>query len=200
MENLTAKEISLVIENTKKEHLLLLRKYAKDYIQMVWKELCEKQLSSCTSLNDMEHHLYFHSAIWEASTVILPNLEVQVVIDDNWKLHISSGTAGFVGFPSEPKGLKLPIRCWIHTHPFGRAYFSGIDWKTVSVWGSQMKCAYVLGGGQHYGFWDQSAPQELSIYHNDFFDHTSNQFLERPVEIQQKSMSLGLKENLKEGE
>ncbi len=157
----------LKIKNTKRAHLILLRKYAKEYIQKVWDELCEEQLSSCTSLNDMEHGLEFLDAIWKASTEILPSLEVQVVIDDNWKLHISSGSAGFVGFPSEPKGLKLPIRCWIHTHPFGAAYFSHVDWRTVSIWGQHMKCAYVLGGGLHYGFWEQKNPNELTIYYDD---------------------------------
>jgi len=167
---------------------------------MRWEELCDEQLSSTTSLNDMEHHVDFHAAIWEASTEILPGLEVQVVIDANWKLHISTGSPGFVGFPKEPKGLKLPIRCWIHTHPFGRAYFSGIDWNTVSIWGSQMECAYVLGGGQHYGFWDNKNANELTIYRDDFYDLGSGQMLESPFEIQLKDKSLNLKENLKEGE
>ena len=200
MEAITSKELWKQIRNRKRAHTILLRKDARKYIRMVWEELCDEQLSSTTSLDDIEHHVDFHAAIWEASTEILPGLEVQVVIDDNWKLYISTGTPGFVGFPKEPKGLKLPIRCWIHTHPFGRAYFSGIDWNTVSIWGSQMKCAYVLGGGQHYGFWDARNPNELTIYHDDEYDLASGQMLESPIEIQLKSKSLGLKENLKEGE
>ena len=162
-----AKRLLLKINNTKRAHMILLRKFVNEYIEAKWEELCEHQLSSCTSLDDMEHNQDFLDAIWKASTEILPNLEVQVVIDDNWKLHISSGSAGFVGFPSEPKGLKLPIRCWIHTHPFGSAYFSSVDWRTVSIWGQHMKCAYVLGGGFHYGFWEQKNPNELTIYYDD---------------------------------
>jgi len=161
-----SKKLLQKIENTKRANLILLRKYAKDYLEMVWEELCEEQMASTTSLTDMEHNTVFHEAIWYASTEILPSLEIQVVIDDNWKLHISSGTAGFVGFPNEPKGLKLPIRCWIHTHPFGLAYFSSVDWRTISIWGTQMETAYVLGDRQ-YGHWVKHNPEELSIYTYD---------------------------------
>ena len=52
------------------------------------------------------------------STRILPNLEVQVVIDDNDNCYVSSGSSGFVSFMQDPVGMKLPIKCWIHTHPF----------------------------------------------------------------------------------
>ena len=152
------------IENTKRAHLILLRKHVREYLEMVWDELCEEQMASTTNLTDMEHNTTFHDAIWYASTKILTGLEIQVVIDDNWNVHISSGTAGFVGFPSEPKGLKLPIRCWIHTHPFGSAYFSSVDWRTISIWGSQMESAYVLGN-REYGHWVKHNPNELSIYY-----------------------------------
>ena len=134
VENMESKKFLSRIENTKRAHLILLRKHARQYLEMVWDELCEEQMASTTSLTDMEHNTTFHEAIWYASTKILTGLEIQVVIDDNWNVHISSGTAGFVGFPSEPKGLKLPIRCWIHTHPFGAAYFSSVDWRTISIW------------------------------------------------------------------
>ena len=39
------------------------------------------------------------------------HLEVQVVIDDNDNCFVSSG------FMQQPTGMKLPIKCWIHTHP-----------------------------------------------------------------------------------
>jgi hypothetical protein len=110
--------------------------------------------------------------IWYASTEILPKLEVQVIIDSNDAIFISTGSAGYVDFKIDPVGMKLPIKCWIHTHPFGRAYFSGTDIRTVSVWEPLMKEAYVLGGEGHYGYWSQETPNELQIYHNNQYEET----------------------------
>ena len=116
------------------------------------------------------HDVAFHDAIWKASTEILPALEVQVVVDGENNCHVTTGSAGYVEFGMQPPvGMKLPIRCWIHTHPFGAAYFSGTDIRTVSIWESMMECAYVLGSsGQkgHYGFWSQQRPKELDIFEN----------------------------------
>jgi len=116
---------------------------------------------------DAIHSMTWMYSIWYASTEVLPNLEVQVVIDANNRAHISSGTAGYVDFPMPPKGLTLPIKCWYHTHPFGSAYFSGTDWNTVNIWKSRMNTAYVIGGDEHYGFWESSAPNILRIREKD---------------------------------
>ena len=86
--------------------------------------------------------------IWFASTEILNGLEVQVVIDSNDAIHISSGSAGYVYFQIDPVGMKLPIKCWIHTHPFGSAYFSGTDIRTVRTFEPVMERATVLGFNQ----------------------------------------------------
>jgi len=94
----------------------------------------------------------FLSEIWKASTEVLPHLEVQVVVDANDKLHISSGSPSYVDFQINPVGMKLPIKCWIHTHPFGQAYWSGVDWKTIDTWRPMMKKAIVLGKDQR-GIW-----------------------------------------------
>jgi len=110
--------------------------------------------------------------IWYASTEILPKLEVQIIIDSNDAIHISTGSAGYVDFKIDPVGMKLPIKCWIHTHPFGRAYFSGTDIRTVSIWEPLMKEAYVLGGEGHYGYWNQEMPTELQIYHSNQYEET----------------------------
>ena len=61
----------------------------------------------------------FLEEIWKASTEILPHLEVQVVIDDNDKLFISSGSPSYVDFQINPVGMKLPIKCFPVTilHP-----------------------------------------------------------------------------------
>ena len=94
--------------------------------------------------DDAIHTKALQMALWKASTEMLPNLEVQIVIDGENKAHISSGSAGYVSFLKNPVGLKLPIKCWFHTHPFGSAYFSGTDWGTVIPWTPLMKCAYVV--------------------------------------------------------
>ena len=111
--------------------------------------------------------------IWYASTEILPKLEVQVVIDSEDKIFISSGTSGYVDFKIDPVGMKLPIKTWIHTHPFGSAYFSGTDIRTVSIWEPLMETAFVLGGIGHYGYWDNKKPKQLQIYRD--FEHEITQ-------------------------
>jgi len=144
---------------------------AQQIIENHFEELLQEQLTSCAGpkeklLDVAMHNHSFHDTIWEASTVLLPNLEVQVVIDGKNNCFVSTGTAGYVDFFQPPVGMSLPIRCWIHTHPFGSAYFSGTDIRTVSIWELNMECAYVLGGEGHYGFWNQKEPQQLEIYRN----------------------------------
>ena len=110
----------------------------------------------------------FFNAIWHASTEILPALEVQVVIDGKNDCYVTTGSSGYVEFGMKPPvGMTLPIKCWIHTHPFGAAYFSGVDWGTVNVWKSLMHEAYVLGGVEHYGYWYNSKPDLLMIRYLD---------------------------------
>ncbi len=117
-------------------------------------------------IKDLFEHL------WYASTKILPHLEVQVVIDSNDAIHISSGSSGYVDFQIDPVGMKLPIKTWIHTHPFGSAYFSGTDIRTVRVWEPLMKTAHVLGGDGHYGSWFQEEPNQLKIYRDFEYERT----------------------------
>ena len=143
------------------ETLEALRVKAEEWVQMAYDN---QQLNM--------HDLEFHDAIWEASTVILPNLEVQVVIDGNNNCFVTTGSAGYVEFFEPPMGMKLPIKCWIHTHPFGAAYFSGTDIRTVSQWQPIMETAWVLGGQGHYGFWAQKNPKQLRIYRNHKHEET----------------------------
>ena len=81
---------------------------------------------------------------------------------------VSTGSAGYVDFNINPirAGMKTPVKCWIHTHPFGSAYFSGTDIRTVRIWKPLMETAYVLGGEDHFGFWFDDAPNELEIWNN----------------------------------
>ena len=66
--------------------------------------------------------------------------------------------------------MKLPIVCWIHTHPFGATYFSGTDIRTVSIWEPLMQNAVVLGGRGHYGTWQNGNPRSLHIFQNYKFN------------------------------
>ena len=77
--------------------------------------------------------------------------EIQVIVDANDKLYISVGTPSYVSFESQDEqleGMTLPLKCWIHTHPFGKAYFSGTDWSTIRTWEPVMNYAIVLGGDE----------------------------------------------------
>jgi len=91
----------------------------------------------------------FLDTIWEMSlTAFDIGREVQVVIDGKMNIYISAGDPGFVWFKESPTGMTLPIECWIHTHPFGQAYFSGTDWNTIRTWEPVMNYAIVLGDNQ----------------------------------------------------
>ena len=98
---------------------------------------------------DVEHDFNsenFLDCIWEISTDDLPGLEVSVVVDNNDRLFISKGTGSFVDYESENvKGMRIPLKCWIHTHPFGAAFFSGIDWNTINTQRPILNSAIVLG-------------------------------------------------------
>ena len=91
----------------------------------------------------------FLDTIWEMSlTAFDIGREVQVVVDGKMNIYISAGDPGFVWFKDIPTGMSLPIECWIHTHPFGRAYFSGTDWNTIRTWEPVMNYAIVLGDNE----------------------------------------------------
>tara|TARA_R100001510_G_scaffold47146_1_gene44337 strand:+ start:1858 stop:2475 length:618 start_codon:yes stop_codon:yes gene_type:complete len=151
---------------------------AEQYVMSAFEDIVKERLDGVphddkTKLQMVAfHNTEFHDAIWYASTEILPNLEVQVVIDAKNDCYVSSGSAGFVDFGSIPKGMKMPVKCWIHTHPFGSAYFSGTDIRTVSIWQPLMEMAYVLGGKGHYGFWENRKPKQLDIYVNHELERT----------------------------
>jgi hypothetical protein len=88
----------------------------------------------------------FLDTIWDMSLTAfdIPR-EVQVVVDNKDNLYISVGTPGLVWFDEPPVGMSVPLKCWIHTHPFGSAYFSGTDWKTIKTWEPLLNEAVVLG-------------------------------------------------------
>ena len=103
--------------------------------------------------NAVEHFL---TEIWRMSMEAFENpREVQVVVDGNNKLFISAGTSSFVSFDDDEGqlvGMKLPIRCWIHTHPMGKSFFSSTDWRTINTWKTLMESAIVLGDNQYIAY------------------------------------------------
>jgi hypothetical protein len=161
------------------EYLIMMdekRHEAEEYVLEAFNRIAQYTAASCDVpfedvLNIAQDNLDFHAAIWYASTEILPALEIQVVIDSDNKCHVSTGSSGYVDFTINPVGMKVPIRCWIHTHPFGSAYFSGTDWRTVNTWQPLMHTAYVLGASEgHYGYWTNKKPFELEIITGEAID------------------------------
>ena len=98
----------------------------------------------------------FYTIIWNKSLEAFDSpREVQVIVDAKDELYISVGTFGFVSFKDQEEqlgGMKLPLKCWIHTHPFGNAFFSGTDWRTINTWRRMLGCAVVLGKDQYIAY------------------------------------------------
>ena len=133
-----------------------------------WKDIIESAFDEGYAL----HHIFnpnrgigFLEVIWRMSlTAFDKPREVQVVIDNDNKLFMSFGTFSFVDFKNENvTGMKLPLKCWIHTHPFGSAYFSGTDMRTINTWKSVMLSAIVLGDNEHQT-WMNAKPNEAIHY------------------------------------
>ena len=104
----------------------------------------------------------FLDCIWDISVNDLPGLEVSVVIDGNNRLFISKGTGSFVDYESENvSGMKIPLKCWIHTHPFGAAYFSHIDWNTINKQRFILNSAIVLGNMERMKWYKDWEGEEL---------------------------------------
>jgi len=103
----------------------------------------------------------FLDTIWQVSTVDLPGLEVSVVVDGKNQLYIGKGTGSFVDYTSENViGMIIPMKCWIHTHPFGAAYFSSTDWYTINTQRPILNSAIVLGKMERMK-WYKDAGNEL---------------------------------------
>ena len=97
----------------------------------------------------------FLDLIWAVTHDVCNGNEIQVVIDSNDNMYCSEGNPGLVWFNQDDKsifGMKLPIKVWIHTHPFGQAFFSGTDWRTINTWRSMLESATVLGDNQFIAY------------------------------------------------
>lgn len=116
----------------------------------VWqKEINEVWRSLLFRGEDDPRNPRFLEAIWHASTVILPKLEVSIIVDRDGKLFMNRGSPGFVDYKGvNLKGMKIPLQSWIHTHPFGMAFWSGTDRNTLRNWKFMLEEATVLGNGE----------------------------------------------------
>tara|TARA_R110002167_G_scaffold111007_1_gene282307 strand:- start:21533 stop:22294 length:762 start_codon:yes stop_codon:yes gene_type:complete len=127
-------------------------------IQQIWKSLL-------FSGEDNPRNPRFLEAIWHASTVILPKLEVSIIVDRDGKLFMNRGSPGFVDYKGvDLKGMKIPIQSWIHTHPFGLAFWSGTDTDTIKNWRFILGEATVLGNKERLTWVrEQATGQETMI-------------------------------------
>ena len=111
-------------------------------IKEVWRSLCFKG-------EEDPRNEQFLEAIWHASTEILPKLEVSIIVDRDGKLFINRGSPGYVDYKGvDLKGMTIPLQSWIHTHPFGYAFWSGTDTNTINNWKMVLNEATVLGNGE----------------------------------------------------
>mgnify|MGYP003660063005 FL=1 len=119
-------------------------------------------------------NINFLDVIWEMSlTAFDKPREIQVVVDNNNMLFMNFGTPGFVDFMGKEdalvnelaKPLTLPIKCWIHTHPFGSAYFSHTDWTTIRTWMPLMNSAIVLGDNERM-LWEKGNETHTIFFKN----------------------------------
>ena len=105
---------------------------------------------------------YFHIVIWEVSTTLLGEKEVSVIVDRDSKLFISKGTRSFVDYEDENvAGMTIPLKCWIHTHPFGAAYFSDTDWRTINIQKPILESAIVLGDHEKMKWYKLNGKEQL---------------------------------------
>jgi len=135
----------------------LMMEYDTEVVVNDWKEQIELEYRT------NGHYSNFHSKIWEMSqTAFDMPREVQVVIDKNDKLFISVGNPGFVSFDGQEEsliGMQMPLKEWIHTHPFGSAYFSGTDLRTIAIWERYLESATVLGSDERMSIYFRVSPE-----------------------------------------
>lgn len=135
-----------------------------DIAPEVWqKEIKEVWKSLLFRGEDNPRNPRFLEAIWHASTVILPKLEVSVIVDRDGKLFLNRGSPGFVDYRGvNLQGMKIPLQSWIHTHPFGMAFWSGTDRNTLRNWKFMLEEATVLGNGERLT-WVKENDKEVMI-------------------------------------
>ena len=112
----------------------------------------------------------FLTSIWKASVGSLDGREVMVIVDNKYNLYISCGTELLVSFNNHEYELKignkmqLPLRCCIHTHPSGKAYFSDTDWITINTWKNDIESCIVLGNNEYIAYNTKSKLAKMVYY------------------------------------
>lgn len=135
-----------------------------------WKEIIGKAFTDYKEGNISEY--IFYDTIFEMSHFAFDKArEIQVLIDANDSLFITVGSPSFVSFDGQEDVLyesavkiKFPLKCWIHTHPFGKAYFSSTDVKTARIWRHRMKEAVVIGNYEYFKATFEDDPTMDSFY------------------------------------
>jgi hypothetical protein len=136
--------------------------YDKPILDGQWQKLKENVNEVFYEVGSDWENEEFLDAIWDVSVNELPELEVSVIVDSHLNLFISKGTGSFVDYESENvTGMRLPLLCWIHTHPFGKAYFSGTDWNTIRTQKPILESAIVLGNMERMKWWTQQGKEML---------------------------------------
>jgi hypothetical protein len=82
---------------------------------------------------------------WEAVWIIADALkrEVSLLFDNQGLVWVDVGERGMVRL-SPPLGSRLPLRLWVHTHPWD-AYWSSTDRRTLATVSGILEQALVLG-------------------------------------------------------
>jgi len=120
-----------------------------------WDELTEKCEGSPQFRfpdNDVE---VFLTKIWEASGAVSGTaLDLQVAIDSEGGLHTSIGIPGILSILEQQKmsGRPVSIDCWIHIKPLGKAFFTGMVWKTIRAWNGELDSVIALGDNQYIAY------------------------------------------------
>ena len=69
--------------------------------------------------------------------------EISLLFDSQGLIWVDVGTPGMVRL-SPPLGSRLPLRLWVHSHPWD-AYWSGTDRRTLATVSGVLEKAFVLG-------------------------------------------------------
>ena len=80
-------------------------------------------------------------SVWLLADVL--KREVSLLFDDQGLIWVDIGTVGMVRL-SPPMGSRLPLRLWVHTHPW-EAYWSATDKRTLATVSGILERALVLG-------------------------------------------------------
>ena len=86
----------------------------------------------------VEHHW---QSVWSLADSL--KREVSILFDSQGLIWVDIGTIGMVHV-SPPIGSELPLRLWVHTHPWS-AYWSDTDRRALAGFAGALDEALVLG-------------------------------------------------------